>query len=196
VNQAGHKRDPADGLTTSERNFCYAYLLSGDQRKSAKLSFKCKTNTYADQRGWQVLRRPQVTQFIAKCRAEMMGGTAAVNEQGRKIIAELAILCFSDPRNYVDALDLPDETKKAIKKLGPEAKAISEIEVEERTVGEGKEAQKVRKVRFRFHSKVTALQLLGKHHKLYSEQNIPSDNHVSPGVYQLPDNGMGPKINE
>jgi hypothetical protein len=196
VNQAGHKRDPADGLTVSERNFCYAYLLSGDQRKSAKLSFKCKTNKYADQKGWEILKRPQVTQFIAKCRQEMMGGTAAVNEQGRKIIAELALLCFSDPRNYVDALDLPDETKKAIKKLGPEAKAISEIEVEERTVGEGKEVQKVRKVRFRFHSKVTALQLLGKHHRLYSEDAAKLVNPVGPGVYELPDNGMGPKIDE
>lgn len=182
------KKDPVDGITQAERIFCYNFLITGSQRESARVAWGCKTDTLADLFGHRAMKKHRVIEYLAGLRESSQGSPQEVCQQAKDTIKELALICFSDPKNYVDALGLPDQIKEKIKAMGPESRAISEIEVEET----GTEV-KTTKVKFKFHSKMAALNLLGKHHKLYTDLLEHTGNIVAPVIYQLPDNGMGPK---
>jgi hypothetical protein len=60
----------------------------------------------------------------------------------------------------------------AVDQLTPaQTAALAEVTVEQFMDGRGEEAREVRRVRFRLASKIDALELLGKHHKLYVERH-------------------------
>jgi hypothetical protein len=51
-----------------------------------------------------------------------------------------------------------------------QAAALIEVTVEDFMGGRGKDARQVRRVRFKLASKIDAIELLGKHHKLYIDR--------------------------
>jgi hydrogenase maturation factor HypE len=188
------KRDPIDNVNANEKAFCLAYLANGGkQRDAAKVAYTCKNDVCADEIGNRTMARPRVVAFLNKMRESMGLDINGLSEQARKVIDELSLLSFSDPANYVDALQLPKEVCESIKDMGPERRAISEIEITTRRMGSEESPIIQQETKFKFHSKVTALTLLGKHHKLYVELIKHQVEKNCPDVYELPDNGMKEK---
>jgi phage terminase small subunit len=60
-----------------------------------------------------------------------------------------------------------------------QAAALQEVTVEDFLDGRGEDAREVRKVKFKLGDKIEALELLGKHHKLYVERHL---HEVGPGL--------------
>lgn len=189
-----NKRDPIDDVNPNEKAFCLAFLANGGrQRDAAKVAYVCKNDILADDIGNRTMKRPRVLVYLNKMREAMGLDINGLSEQAKKVIDELALLSFSDPANYVDALQLPSEVCTAIKEMGPERRAISEIEITTRRMGSEESPIIQQESKFKFHSKVTALTLLGKHHKLYVDLMQHKLDPTSPGIYELPDNGMRDK---
>jgi hypothetical protein len=188
------KRDPIDDVNPNEKAFCLAYLANGgNQRDASKISYSCKSDKIADRVGNQVMKRPRVLIFLNKMRESMGLDIDGLSKQAKQVVDELALLSFSDPANYVDALKLPSEVCTSIKEMGPERRAISEIRITTRKMGSEDSPIFQQECEFKFHSKVTALTLLGKHHKLYVDLMQHKLDPTSPGIYELPDNGMRDK---
>jgi hypothetical protein len=60
----------------------------------------------------------------------------------------------------------------AVDQLRPaQTAALAEVTVGQFMDGRGEDAREVRRVRFRLASKIDAIELLGKHHKLYVERH-------------------------
>lgn len=191
---APHKRDPIDNINACEKTFCLALVANGgNQREAAKIAYSCSTDDIADRVGNKVMRRPRVITYLDKIRESMGLDINGLSEQAKKVLDELALLSFSDPANYVDALQLPADVCEAIKAMGPERRAISEIEITKRSFGSEDNPVFQVDTKFKFHSKTQALTLLGKHHKLYVDIMQHRNGPTCPGVYELPDNGMKDK---
>lgn len=188
------KRDPIDNVNANEKTFCLAIVANGgNQREAAKIAYSCRSNDIADRVGNKIMRRPRVITYLNKIRESMGLDINGLSEQAKKVLDELALLSFSDPANYVDALQLPADVCEAIKAMGPERRAISEIEITKRSFGSEENPVFQIDTKFKFHSKTQALTLLGKHHKLYVDIMQHRSGPNCPGVYELPDNGMKEK---
>lgn len=183
------KRDPTDGLNHNERIFCYQFLLTGKQGEAAKVAWSCKRKKDADLKGWAVMKRPRVINFIAQLRKESLGSRESVLEESKKVIAENKILAYSDPKDYVDVLNFPADVQEKIKNMGPASRAMSKIKLRI-TENEG---IKTTDVEVEFHSKPAALNALAKCYQLYEDMSHHGEDIIAPIIYQLPDNGMGAK---
>ena len=51
-----------------------------------------------------------------------------------------------------------------------QAAALTEVTVEDFLAGRGEDGRQVRRIRFKLANKIDALELLGKHHKLYTDR--------------------------
>ena len=186
VEKMGGSRDSPDGCTPMQRIFAQEYALCHNARQAIFKAYpKIKKGKIADTIANKNLKNPNIKAIIVRMEKEIHGSEEEVAAQARKVIDELAILSFADPRDYFTQEKNGTVKLKDLKDLGPAARAISSIEVESDTVGE----VVIRtRSKYRFHSKTESLKLLGQHHKLYTEL-VAQFPPTRPEVY-LRDNGM------
>ena len=145
-------------LTPKQEAFAREYLLDLNSKQAAiRAGYSAKT---AEQQGSRLLKYSQVTAYIqhhADKRAEKLDLSAEM------VLRELMHLAFLDPQDVF----FPDGTIKPLSEM-PEAarRAISGIDFA--TVGIGEGSHTVEKIKL--HSKTQALDLLGKHLKLFTER--------------------------
>ena len=175
------------GCNSAETLFCYLIAATGNKRLAATKAWGCKDHT-SDNRAQEALKRPHVKNLLNEIRKRHIGTDSEIAEEIKKITDEIKILAFSSPVDYADILGLPDSVKKKLIDIGPAARAISDIEIEEYVVGEGVTK---RNIKLKFHSKTKSLEMISKIHKLYADTAIIEGDIDSPvSHWGLPSNGM------
>jgi phage terminase small subunit len=174
-----------DGLTNNERQFVHAYAQTltetngkGNQTRAAQLCGASETN--AKNVGYVMMGLPQVKSAIAVLMDERCKKFDITSE---RILQEIAALGFANMKDYLTFGENGEVNVDWTKLTDEQAKAISEVTIEtypERT-GETDEEGKpkfedVKRIRFKLHDKKGSLELLGRHHKLFTD-NVA---HVNP----------------
>ena len=144
-------------LTAKQRLFVDEYLVDLNATQAAiRAGYSEKT---AEQQAYQLLQKTSVQRAISdavKARAERTG-----IDQDR-VVDELAKIAFADMAHYV-RFDGANAYIDFSAMPASATAAISEIVVDEYTVGRGDDAREVKRVRFKLHAKQAALDALLKH---------------------------------
>jgi phage terminase small subunit len=136
--------------------------------------------------GWRAYRKvyPKSTRHAAECgftrlqkNVEFSARIAELAERAadgavmaaREVLEELTRLARANMQDYVG----PDDIVVPMQSLTrDQAAAVQERTVEHYTEGGGDEAREVKKIKFRLADKLRALELLGKHHALFTDRHV------------------------
>ncbi len=149
-------------LTEKQKRFCQEYLIDLNATQAAIRSGYSKKT--ARKIGQENLTKPVIQKKIKEAIEERKERTEITQD---KVIYELALIAFSDLADYIDI----DENTgviiaKTFKKMEKgKSRALESIK-EDRAIKEdadGKQVTVYDKVTFKLHSKIKALELLGKH---------------------------------
>jgi phage terminase small subunit len=174
-----------DGLTNNERQFVHAYSQTltetngkGNQTRAALLCGATETN--ASNLGYQMMKLPQVKSAIAVLMDERCKKFDITSE---RILQEIAALGFANMKDYLTFGENGEVNVDWTKLTEEQAKAIAEVTIEtypERTGKSDEDGkpvfEEVKRIRFKLHDKKGSLELLGRHHKLFTD-NVA---HVNP----------------
>lgn len=108
----------------------------------------------------------------AEIRRRMSSASRKADVTVAEVLIGLKELAFSNMADFIEADDVTGLPKfKAHASLTREQMAaVSEMTVEETTEGRGKEAETVRRIRFKLHNKRDALVDLGRYLKIFAEE--------------------------
>lgn len=150
-------RISAGGMTPRQQRFVDEYLIDLNATQAARRAGY--SAHYASDRGWKLLRTPEVAEAIANAqnaRAVRTGVTAD------RVVKELAKVAFGDPRRLLtwgpDGVVIQDSAKLT------EAEAALVSEVWETATASGKTR------RIKLYCKLTALTTLGRHLGLFDSR--------------------------
>jgi phage terminase small subunit len=87
----------------------------------------------------------------------------------KEVLEELSKLARASMADYVGGDDIAVPIRSLTR---DQAAAVQEHTVEHYTEGKGEDAREVRKVKFKLVDKLRALELLGKHHALFTERHV------------------------
>jgi len=185
-------RRSADGLTIKERMFCHSFIIhQNGSRALREAGYKFNPaagNVYVN----TLFKKEPVKKYLAMLSKKIQGDQEAVCDEAKKVLKELGISAFSDPRNYFTVDKNGIVTLNQLDKLGEKARAIAKIK---QTVS-GSINNRTQTTEISFHSKMDALKLLGEHHKLYTQLVRHSGEVISPIIYKLPDDGSSEPVKE
>jgi phage terminase small subunit len=128
-----------------------------------------KSSKGAAESSWSaLLKNPKFFARIAElAEAAAQGAVMAA----REVLEELSKIGRANMADLVRAFFGCGDPAAAVDQLTPaQTAALAEVTVEEFMDGRSDEARQVRRVRFKLASKIDALELLGKHHKLYTDR--------------------------
>ena len=149
-------------LTLREMRFCLHWIQTLNGRASAIRAGYSPKN--ADQRAWLLMRRPRVQDTIRRLQEryadDMQVGTEST-------LREYAHIAFANVGDFIDAEGRVDLSKVTREQMA----AVSSVETETYVEGRGEEAETVKRVKLRFHSKTDALEALAKHLGLFERDN-------------------------
>lgn len=135
-----------------------AYAAAGYTAKAAA----------ADTNASRLLKNAQVSARVAELKAAAAQGSVMA---AREVLEELSKIGRADMADFVRAFALGDPVA-AVDALSPDqTAALGEVTVEQFMDGAGDAAREVRRIKFKLTAKTPALELLGKHHKLYTEKH-------------------------
>lgn len=143
------------------------YFISDPKQNLSEAATKAGyTQKNARQQATKLMRKASVQALLRKfsARAEQQAGITRA-----RILNELGRLGFSNMQDYIDVsggrvrIDLSSMTRD-------EAAAIQELTVEETTEGKGKNKRAVTRTKLKLANKRESLELLGRHHKLFTEE--------------------------
>ncbi len=163
--------------TAEEILFCLEYLRTGSANRAHRHAFpdlyiagtsKRSRNTLmtATFTAKMLLSKRYVQEYIAEIRADMI---ERMQVDKKNVLNEIAKLAFS---NIVDFVILQEDGSPQIDLSGLTAEqsaAVSELTVETYMEGQGDDALEVKRVKVKLAPKTQALELLGKHLKLFTE---------------------------
>lgn len=164
---------PAPALTPKQRRFAEEYIVDLNAAAAAKRAgYSART---APQIGYELKNRPEVAALIAELSAER---SARLKVTADRVLEELATLAFSDIRHYSVSHQgqlhrtpgAPHEASRAIMAMKRKAQILPHED--------GEAAVLEATVEFKLYDKVRALELLGKHLKLFVDQV----DHTSGGL--------------
>ncbi|MGI9502136.1 MAG: terminase small subunit [Geminicoccaceae bacterium] len=153
------------GLTLKQERFCQEYIIDGNATRSALMAgySEATSRTIASEN----LTKLDIRNRIDELEADRLASLKITQE---KVILQTARLAMSDMRDYYHS----DGRIKRIEELSDDAAAaITGIKVTkkrtyEEAEGEPPEYEEV--VEFKLADKKGPLELLGKHHKLFTEK--------------------------
>jgi phage terminase small subunit len=126
-----------------------------------------KSSRHAAECGFTRLQKNvEFAERIAELAEEAADG--AVMSQ-REVLELLTIIARANMADYVGRDDI---TKTIPELTRDQAIAVQERTVEYYTEGRGDDAREVKRVRFKLPDKIRALELLGKHHALFTERHV------------------------
>jgi phage terminase small subunit len=180
-----------DELLPRELAFCLAYISNGFNAfqavKIAGYSEKSATSTSSE-----ILKRPRIQKKIKDL---LTAGLAEKGISPQRVIEELAALAFSDIKKTAE-FDGSKVAFRSFDEMGDATRSIQAVETE--PWGKGGKKQRVK---FKFHDKRGALELLGRHMLLFGDRADPTSGGaasigVNVGVVVLPANGFEPTIRQ
>ena len=149
--------------TLREMRFAMYYIETLNKRESAiRAGYSPKD---ADQRAWRLVRRPRVRALIERLQERFSRDMRIETEQ---VLREYANVGFVNVADFIDSEGRIDLSKVGREQLA----AVSSIETETYVDGKGEDAQEVKRVKLRFHSKTDALEALSKHLGLFERDNL------------------------
>jgi len=156
--------------TVQEVTFVSAYLRTGNGAQAYREAFG-KGDGQVDApkasfRGSLVLRRPWVRDYIGAMQAEIKARMALTKEN---VLEELGRLGFA---NMTDFVVLQENGTPQFDFSGlsrEQSAAIQEMTIDTYTEGQGEDGLTVRSVKVKLAPKINALELLGKHFKLFTD---------------------------
>lgn len=183
------KREPRfeDGLTPQKRLFCKAFILTGELANSVRIAYPDVKHECIDVKANRLKKDPHVVAYLKILEEKTQGTMEDAVKKGKKILDELELVGFQDPRNIFPK---DSEEGKFLAQVGDAARTIASIEITTDHIGE---VQIRKTTRFKFHDKLKALELRGKNLQLYTDIVKHEGEIVSPQIYRLPDNGMREK---
>lgn len=169
----GAGRLNSNGLTDREQAFCDVYLA--DANKNAAGAYRqaypsCTSDKAAASNSYKILNRPRVKAYLDAQAAK------AAEEAGVKtaqVITEIARIAFFNPLVLFD----DNGDLKPISEWPPEAgAAVKAVEINTTKIGDSDKAEVVTK-RVAFWDKPKALEMLGKHLRLFdrASESDPSE---------------------
>jgi len=157
--------DEPKRLTRRQKLFVAEYLVDFNATRAAtKAGY---SNHSACSAGYKALRIPAVHVAIEEQQAERLRRLAMSADE---IVAELSLIGRANVLDYM-RLGRDGEPIADFGGLDRDrAAALSEITVEDFTEGRGENKREVRRLRFKLHDKLGALDRLAKHHGLLKER--------------------------
>lgn len=134
----------------------YRQVYPKSSRKSAEEAFS---------------RLSRNVKFAARVAETHKEAAQATVMAAQEVLEELSKLARANMLNYMKVGGDGDPVLNFAGLTRDQAAGLIQVEVEDFKDGRGDDARDVRKVRFRLGGKVQALELLGKHHKLYTERH-------------------------
>lgn len=156
------------GLTPQMERFCREYVVDLDGGRAAiAAGYRCSSRVVAQTKASHLLRRPDVAELVARLKREQAD---RLEVKADDVLRELLRLARVD---IAEAFDPVTGALKPIHDIPLEVRrAIAAVEVDELFDGHGKDREHIgytRKVKF--WDKPRALELLGKHLKLFVERH-------------------------
>jgi len=171
-------------LNPRDRLWVYLYVTGMTGRDAARQAYKITSQSALDLRVHRNMSNPAIVKLIAEIEEKIHGTPEQYTEKAKLVIAELELLSFYHPKVLFKKDDKGQTVAKDIMEMGDEGKLISDIEIEERYIGDVRIVNR----KYKLHSKIKSLELLGKHHKLYTDVlDHRGKVAVAPEIY-LPDN--------
>ena len=156
-------------LTPKQELFCLEYLKDLNATKAAaSAGYSPKT---AQTIGGENLSKPMIQDRIRELNASRFN---KVEQEGMDVIRELALLGFSDIKDYLEIADGGEITVKTFQDMkGKSSRAIASIK-EKRVIRESKDGSEAQildsTLEFKLWDKNKALDNLGRHHKLFTDK--------------------------
>ena len=150
-------------ITEQQKVFCAEYIIDLNATQAAiRADYSKKT---ARSKGCQLLTKVNIQKEIQKLKAER---SERLQIRADFVVAELAKVAFSNIKRFLDIendevyfkdfKDIPDEHAAAIESIKVMKKAI-------------KDDVEIQTIQFKLHSKLNALEQLGRHLGIYEKDN-------------------------
>lgn len=163
--------------------FAETYLRTGDAAKAYRIAFDVDRQhdrrawLYASVAGRTLLNKPFMRDYIDECQATLKARMVYNREN---ILEELAKLAFANVTDFTvlqrDGTMVTDLSGASREQLA----AIADLTIETFMVGKGDDAQEVRSVKVKLAPKIAALELLGKHYKMWTDRvEVDGDTDVA-----------------
>lgn len=160
---------PKPKLSPKQELFCLEYLKDLNATQAA-IRAKYSKNT-AKEIGANLLSKVNIQFKIASLNAKRFN---KVEQEGMDVIRELALLSFSDVKDYLEIAEGGEVTVKTFEQMkGSSSRAIASIK-EKRVIRESKDGSEAQIIdstlEFKLWDKNKALDNLGRHHKLFTDK--------------------------
>jgi phage terminase small subunit len=160
-------------LGDKQRRFAQEYLVDCNATQAAiRAGYSAKT---AYSQGQRLLKHVEVKALIAAGQQKRADRTEITAE---RVLRELGILGFSDMRHYIRFTEGGDLVLDWSEMPAEATRAIAEITQEEYMDGKGDDARPVKRTRFKLHPKTQALELIGKHLRMFVEKTEGTVQHT------------------
>jgi len=155
--------------------FCQQFIIDMNATRAAKDSGFSEKTAYSQ--GQRLLKNVEIQKRIAELQQERAEKTEVTQNM---VIKELAIIAFSDLKDYIEVIEDTGAIRAKSFEEMPEGKsrALQSIK-EDRVIKEsadGKQVTVYDKINFRLHDKIKALELLGKHLGMFTDIKLGADD--------------------
>jgi phage terminase small subunit len=169
--KASSARCDVSGLALRERLFVTQYVLNGGIGARAALAAGYRGD--CRRRACLLLKRPKIAEAVRKLTA---GTLNKLDANVERVLTEVVRIAFFDPRRVFDQ----SSRQLAIRELDTDtARAISQIEI------------RGNRVRYKFHPKTPALQLLAEYLQLFNGGSAAKKDRLAEVVAALQDSPGG-----
>jgi phage terminase small subunit len=186
----GEEEEPAEVLpwhthewSTNEVDFVAAYMRTGDECRAYREAWRLirseseRAWMLAGVKGRQLLDKPWMSSYLAELQAKLR---QRMKLDSASILEELAKLGFANMSDFV-VLQADGTPQFDLSELSREqAAAISELTIDTYMDGRGEDAREVRSVKVKLAPKTAALELMGKHFKMWTDvQQVVGDEALA-----------------
>lgn len=170
-----HRSAPNHRLTMKEQAFCREWPKDENGRQAAiRAGYAPST---ADNRAWYLLGKKEIRDAIDEIRKE---AAMRLDISDIRVLREYAKLGFANMDDYSVLLPTGERVPDLSRCTRDQMAAVAELTVDEYVEGRGEDKRTVKRIKFKLHSKVQALDALAKHLGLFQKDNEQSRADMDP----------------
>lgn len=152
-------------MTPKQERFVAEYLIDLNATQAAiRAGYSAKT---AYSIGDENLSKPEIAAAIAAAQAKLAKRAEITAEM---IVAEMAKIGFANMADYMKATEQGDPYLDFSGLTRDQAAALGEVTVEDYKEGRGQDARDVKRVKFKLHDKLSALEKIGRHLGMFKDR--------------------------
>lgn len=172
-------------LNLRQSRFVDEYMVDLNATQAAiRAGYSVKT---ADDLGRKQLQKPAVAAALAERQAERERRTQITADA---VVLELAKVAFANMADYMRPGPDGDAVLDFSKLTREQAAALAEVTVEDFKEGRGEDARTVRRIKFKLHDKLSALEKLGRHLGLFVEKGPTVNVNVAVALGGMSDDEL------